>query len=96
MSRAAFLYATATRYGKDAAFLANVIFCQHARPTAKLAGLVALLERGAEPRTGQFAIDVLIVDGERRAWDWLEEQAPKRNGRRAAARIRAGDDPNDL
>jgi hypothetical protein len=52
-----------------------VITCWHGRPFTKLAGLVALLRAGREVRTAQFAMDVLIIDGERASWTELEKAA---------------------
>ena len=60
---------------RGAGFLANVISCWHGRPFAKLAGRVALLRAGREVRTGQFAMDVLVIDGERADWRELEKAA---------------------
>lgn len=65
-------YAEAQQYGNEAAFLANVILCQHKNPAKKLAGLVHLLKHGFECKTGQFAIDVLVIDGKRVGWEALE------------------------
>lgn len=55
-----------------AGFVANVILNWHRNPTKKLAGLVRLLEAGKNVRTGQFNIDVLIVDGKLTDWIALE------------------------
>jgi hypothetical protein len=67
------LYEEASARG--AGFLANVISCWHGRPFTKLAGLVALLRAGHEVRTPQFAMDVLVIDGERADWSALERAA---------------------
>ena len=60
---------------RGAGFLANVISCHHPRAFTKLCGLVALLRAGREVRTAQFALDVLVVDGERADWAALERAA---------------------
>jgi hypothetical protein len=62
---------------RGAGFLANVITCWHGKPFTKLAGLVALLRDGHEVRTAQFAMDVLVIDGERTEWAALEKAARK-------------------
>jgi hypothetical protein len=62
---------------RGAGFLANVITCWHDKPFTKLAGLVALLRDGHEVRTAQFAMDVLVIDGERTEWAALEKAARK-------------------
>ena len=70
-TKAAF-YAEAARFGPSASFVANVIAVSHANPHRKLRGLVALLRRGCDVRCGQFAIDVLVVDGRQIKWADLE------------------------
>lgn len=62
----------ANTYGRDAGFVANVIIGHHRNPDAKLRGLLELLRGGHDVRTGQFAIDVLIVDWVRVDWKLLE------------------------
>jgi hypothetical protein len=71
-TRKALLYAEAARHGREASFVANLIVCWHPKPTRKLAGLVKLLGRGHEVRTAQFAMDILIIDGQRASWADLE------------------------
>ena len=61
--------------GRGAGFVANVILNWHGRPFSKLIGLVALLRAGREVRTAQFALDVLVIDGERADWSALERAA---------------------
>jgi hypothetical protein len=58
--------------GKDASFLANVILCHHQRPMKKLKGLAKLLRAGRSVRTGQFSINVLVIDGQQATWKDLE------------------------
>lgn len=65
-------YEACRSFGGDASYLANVILVRHGNAAKKLNGLLRLLQAGIECRTGQFAIDVLIVDGERRDWATLE------------------------
>ena len=60
---------------RGAGFVANVIVNWHGRPFSQLIGLVALLRAGHEVRTGQFALDVLVIDGERADWSALERAA---------------------
>ena len=62
---------------RGAGFLANVIWCHHARAFTKLCGLVALLREGREVCTARFSLDVLVIDGERAEWTALEEAARK-------------------
>jgi len=59
--------------GREADFLANVIETHHSKAYTKLRGLVNLLVLGHSVRTGQFDIDVLVVDGERKPWTFLEQ-----------------------
>jgi hypothetical protein len=56
----------------EAGFIANVILGQHRNPSRKLRGLVRLLETGHQVATGPFSIDVLLVDDERKPWNYLE------------------------
>ena len=63
-------YHEAERLG--AGFLANIIKTHHRNPAKKIKGLVMLLKNGHQVRTGQFEIDVLVVDGVRMGWDILE------------------------
>ena len=60
---------------RGAGFVANVILNWHGRPFSKLIGLVALLRAGREAKTAQFALDVLVIDGERADWSVLERAA---------------------
>jgi len=65
-------------------FLVNVLLL-HIHPYPKLRGLLALTLAGNEARTGQFDMDVLLVNGERRAWPYLEtwtlrDGKPERTG----------------
>jgi hypothetical protein len=60
---------------RGAGFVANLIVNWHGRPFTKLCGLVALLRAGREVKTAQFALDVLLVDGERADWSELERAA---------------------
>jgi hypothetical protein len=60
---------------RGARFVANLIVNWHGRPFTKLCGLVALLRAGREVRTAQFALDVLVIDGERADWSALEKAA---------------------
>jgi hypothetical protein len=53
-------------------FLVNIIQNWHSQPTRKLRGLLALTRAGKQVRTAQFAIDVLLVDGERENWTLLD------------------------
>lgn len=57
---------------QDVAFLANVIYGNHCNPASKLRGLLKILRSGLSARTGQFSIDVLMIDGVRQDWDYLE------------------------
>lgn len=68
------LYEACSKYGNDARFVANVVYLHHRNPHAKLHGLLSLLENDATVRTANFDIDVLVVNGERMAWDDLEKQ----------------------
>jgi hypothetical protein len=65
-------YREACSHGPEAAFVANVILTSQRNPGRKLAGLVKLLRAGSSVRTGQFAIDVLVIDGRRASWTELE------------------------
>ena len=65
-------YREAQKLSTDGGFVANVILTQHRNPAAKLVGLVKLLKSGHEIRTGQFAIDVLVIDGRQYGWEVLE------------------------
>lgn len=65
-------YEAVCEFGQDASFLANVILNWHSKPARKLNGALKLLRSGAEIRTGQFAIDVLVINGERACWSTLE------------------------
>ena len=60
---------------RGAGFVANLIVNWHDQPFTKLCGLVALLRAGREVRTAQFALDVLVIDGERAGWSELERAA---------------------
>lgn len=62
----------ATDKKSEARFVANVVAGQHRSPVRKLKGLLWLIEKGHEVRTGQFAIDELFVDGMRFRWKDLE------------------------
>lgn len=68
------LYAAAVEL--DGAFLANVVLGQHSNVSRKLRGLVRLLESGHDVSTGQFSIDVLMVDGQKTPWEVLEHVGP--------------------
>jgi hypothetical protein len=63
LSRKLELYKEAQAFGRDAAFVANVILCGHSRPTRKLAGLVELLREGYEISCAPFHIDFLWING---------------------------------
>jgi hypothetical protein len=54
-------------------FLVNVIQNWHSNPMRKLRGLLALTKAGKTARTGQFDLDVLVVDGQRVSWALLDE-----------------------
>ena len=56
----------------DTNFVANVICAHHRNPWKKLRGLVKLVNDGHSVRTGQYALDVLIIDGEKKDWYYLE------------------------
>lgn len=56
----------------QAGFVANVILNQHSNPGRKMTGLLNLVRNGASVRTGQFAIDTLIIDGQIAQWASLE------------------------
>ena len=60
---------------RGAGFVANLIVNWHGRPFTKLCGLIALLRADREVRTAQFALDVLVIDGERGDWSALERAA---------------------
>jgi hypothetical protein len=74
-TEAARLYQEAQRHGREAAFIANVIFTSMSKPTRKLRGLVNLLAAGREVRTLQFSLDHLLIDGVLCTWDVLESHA---------------------
>jgi hypothetical protein len=57
------LYKEAQTFGRDASFIANVIFCHHKNPAKKLAGLVAILRSGQSVSLASFDIDTLQIDG---------------------------------
>jgi hypothetical protein len=57
------LYREAGTFGREASFIANVIFCHHRNPAKKLAGLVALLRAGHSVSLASFNMDVLQIDG---------------------------------
>jgi hypothetical protein len=63
LSRKLELYKEAQGFGRDAAFVANVILCGHSRPTKKLAGLVELLREGYEVSSAPFHIEFLWING---------------------------------
>lgn len=60
------------QYGQESGFLANVIRTHHRNPARKLKGLLELLRAGHTARTAQFEIDVLVIDGKRFGWEYLE------------------------
>jgi len=60
------------RNDKEAAFVANVIASHHSKAVRKLQGLAWLLQNGYSVRTGQFAIDVLLINGTQQGWEVLE------------------------
>ena len=66
------IFFLALRNAQVDSFLVNVIQCHHANPMRKLRGLLALTKAGKSVRTGQFDLDVLIVDGERENWTLLD------------------------
>ena len=76
-------YREADRLG--AAFLANVILCQHSTPAAKLNGLVNLLSAGHTVSTAQHSIDILLIDGVKASWCVLDEWRTRRQVRQQAA-----------
>jgi len=66
------LRAADVRHDKEAAFVANVIATRHGKATSKLKGLTWLIHNGYSVRTGQNAIDVLVINGTPQGWDVLE------------------------
>jgi hypothetical protein len=62
----------AATFGNDAAFVANVIATQHRNRARKLRGLLGLLKAGLSVRVAAFNLDVLVVDGRRETWAFLE------------------------
>jgi hypothetical protein len=70
----------ANEFGIEAGFVANVILTQHTKANAKLRGLLQILQAGYEVRTGQFAIDVLIINGKQQGWEVLESPRLITNG----------------
>lgn len=65
-------YIQACKHGAESSFLANVIYTGHRNPARKLKGLVQLLQEGHSCRTGQNAIDQLVIDGKKYDWAVLE------------------------
>lgn len=63
---------TIQQAGQEAAHVGNLILCWHRRPWTKLRGLALLVSRGHAVRTGQFDLDILVIDGERAPWQRLE------------------------
>lgn len=61
-----------TRFGTDATFVANVIATRHRNRARKLHGLLGLLKAGYAVATAQFDADVLLVNGQRKDWLFLE------------------------
>ena len=52
-------------------FIANVVLCQHSDSARKLKALAKLVQEGHTVSLGQFAIDVLVVDGAQAPWSSL-------------------------
>mgnify|MGYP001565074888 CR=1 FL=1 len=65
-------YSECQKYGREAAFLANLILTQHCNAAYKLRGLLILLKGGYECRVGQFNRNILIINGKRFGWEVLE------------------------
>lgn len=63
------------KHGKEAGFVANVIWGQHSNKTAKIKGLWNLLESGHEVRIAGNSIDILMIDGNKASWIDLEKAA---------------------
>ncbi len=57
--------------GRDAAFVGNVILNWHGGCRLKLRGLLALVQAGHRVRTGQYCLDVLVIDGVQKPWTAL-------------------------
>jgi hypothetical protein len=55
-----------------AAFIANVVLCQHSNPARKLKAIARLLETGHAVSLAQFSIDCLLIDGVERRWSELD------------------------
>lgn len=60
-------------HGTDASFVLNVVMNHHRKPAVMILGLANLLEAGHEVRTGQFDLDVLVIDGCAAPWNVLRE-----------------------
>ena len=59
-------------FGREASFIANVIFTQHRNRSKKLSGLLALLKSGHSVTMPSFSMDCLIIDGHAQKWEILE------------------------
>lgn len=56
----------------DIAFVANVILTRQANAAKRLKGAATLVQAGHHLACGQFAIDVLMIDGAQASWQQLE------------------------
>jgi hypothetical protein len=67
----------AYKYCQDngAAFIANVVLCQHSNPARKLKAIANLIQAGHTVSLGSFSIDTLCIDGYVKPWEQLYDHA---------------------